>query len=94
MKELVAQHASEVDESDLEKRERALVLMGVLFEEGKQGNIPAIKEYFDRQMGKAKERVEHSGGLKLERVSQEEFETVLQSYASRRKEDSNTEESV
>lgn len=56
--ELVSQHAAEVDETDLEKRERVLVLLEVLYGEGKKGNIPAVKEYLDRQMGKSKESLD------------------------------------
>ncbi len=59
VQELVSQHSAEVDETDLEKRERVLVLMDILYKEGKaKKNIPAIKEYLDRQMGKSKESID------------------------------------
>lgn len=58
VQELVSQHSAEVDETDLEKRERVLVLLEKLYEEGKKGNVQAIKEYLDRQMGKSKESID------------------------------------
>ena len=59
VKELVSQHSAEVDETDLQKRERVLVLMEILYEEGKsKKNIAAIREYLDRQMGKSKESLD------------------------------------
>ena len=55
---LIAQHGAEPDETDQQKRERLLILMDKLYEEGKKGNVPAIKEYVDRMMGKSKERID------------------------------------
>ena len=55
VRELVAQHSAEVDETDKEKRQRVLILMEKLYEYGKKGNIAAVREYLDRQMGKSKE---------------------------------------
>lgn len=56
VKTLIAQHGSEKDE--LTKRERILELLDILYKEGLKGNIPAIKEYLDRQLGKAKDRLD------------------------------------
>ncbi len=53
IKEKISQHGITNDEK--EKKERILVLLDKLFEKGKEGNIKAIKEYFDRQLGKSKE---------------------------------------
>ncbi len=64
VKALIAQHPLEIDESDLQKRSRLLRLLDVLYEKGvTKQDVPAIKEYLDRQLGKAKERIEHSGDL-------------------------------
>jgi hypothetical protein len=60
VKELICQHGSEID--PLESKERALVLMDKLYEHGKTGNIPAIKEYLDRQLGKSRESIDHTSG--------------------------------
>ena len=51
-KELISSHGMEEIEHLGKKKERTLHLLDVLFEEGLKGNIPAIKEYFDRQFGK------------------------------------------
>lgn len=56
VKLLLAEHGATEDK--LENKERLLVLMDRLYEEGKKGNIPAIKEYIDRQLGKSKESVD------------------------------------
>lgn len=61
VKELIAQHGSEVD--PLRKQARTLVLMDKLYELGvSSNNIPAIKEYLDRQLGKSKESIDHTTG--------------------------------
>lgn len=57
VKELIAQHGSEFDE--IQGKERVLALMDALYEEGiNKRNIAAIKEYFDRQMGKSKDSLD------------------------------------
>lgn len=56
VKELIGQHGSEVDPD--KKQERVLVLLDQLYKEGKDGNIAAIKEYLDRQLGKAKDSID------------------------------------
>lgn len=57
VKDLLNQHGSEID--PLKKKERLLVLMDKLYELGSnEGNIAAIKEYFDRMMGKSKESLD------------------------------------
>jgi hypothetical protein len=62
VKAIIEQHAMQIDETDKQKRERILRLLDVLYAEGvKKHNVPAIKEYLDRQLGKAKERVEMTG---------------------------------
>lgn len=58
VKLIISQHLAEIDENDLQKRERILVLLDILYEEGKKGNISAIKEYFDRQMGKVQDKLD------------------------------------
>lgn len=56
VKELIATHGTEVVETrigkELVKKSRYLILLDVLFEEGSKKNIPAIKEYLDRTLGK------------------------------------------
>lgn len=57
VKDLLSQHGSEID--PLKQKERLLVLMDKLYDAGvKDGNIPAIKEYLDRMMGKSKESLD------------------------------------
>lgn len=47
------------------KKQRAHALLDVLFTEGlKHKSIPAIKEYFDRTRGKARQEVDLSGEIK------------------------------
>lgn len=59
VKEMIAKHATEEIEvqpsrtsKELVKKSRYLILLDVLFEEGTKKNIPAIKEYYDRTLGK------------------------------------------
>ena len=86
VKELLSQHSAEVDETDLEKRERVLVLMDKLYEEGKAGNIMAIKEYLDRQMGKAKDNLDiTTGGEKIGKMTQKELDVLLEAYANKQR---------
>jgi hypothetical protein len=64
VKTLIAQHGLQIDDSDLHKRTRLLRLLDVLYEKGvSKQDTQAIKEYLDRQLGKSKELVEHSGNL-------------------------------
>jgi|SRR5690606_8203753 len=56
IKQLLAEHATTIDEK--EKRHQILILMDKLYEVGKTGNIQAIKEYLDRQIGKSKESID------------------------------------
>lgn len=56
VKEIIGQHGVEVD--DLKKKERILVLLDKLYEAGMKGNIFAIKEYLDRQLGKSKDSID------------------------------------
>ncbi len=58
MKEIIAGHGLEEEEVNGKKLARVEILLTVLFREGAKGNITAIKEYLDRQLGKAKESVE------------------------------------
>ncbi|MCF7819889.1 MAG: hypothetical protein K9M44_00255 [Candidatus Pacebacteria bacterium] len=60
MKEIIAGHGLEEEEVNGKKVARVAILLTVLFREGAKGNITAIKEYLDRQLGKAKESVEWS----------------------------------
>lgn len=63
---LISQHGLEPDPKDKQKRTRILRLMDELYElgtKGKKKNLAAIKEYLDRQIGKSKEHVEHTGNL-------------------------------
>lgn len=61
----------EIEERNLKTGERAVIvkarnvaLMEVLFNEGiKNKNIPAIKEFLDRTLGKARQPLEHSGTI-------------------------------
>lgn len=49
------------------KKTRDVALLDVLFTEGlKRKNIQAIREYFDRTRGKARQPVEHSGKIETE----------------------------
>jgi len=64
VKELIAQHGLQVDESDLKRRTRILRLLDVLYEKGvTKDDVRAIREYLDRMLGKSKEQIEHSGNL-------------------------------
>lgn len=65
-------HANEIvevrekigDKTTIVKKSRRQALMDVLYIEGhNKKNISAIKEYFDRTQGKAKQPVEHSGSI-------------------------------
>jgi hypothetical protein len=58
MKELIEGHGLEVEEINGKKVPRVSILLTVLFREGAKGNITAIKEYLDRQIGKVKESLE------------------------------------
>lgn len=52
---------------EIVKKTRDIALLDVLFTEGlKNKNISAIKEYFDRTRGRARQPVEHSGEIKTE----------------------------
>ena len=53
VKNLITEHGSEID--PLKKKERILVLLDTLYQLGIKGNPMAIKEYFDRQLGKSKQ---------------------------------------
>ena len=58
VRELIGQHGSEID-GIFAKKERCLALLDVLYEEGfTKHNIAAIKEYFDRQLGKAPQGID------------------------------------
>lgn len=68
VKELISCHGGEIDE--IEGKERTLVLMDQLYSLGKKGNVIAIKEYLDRQIGKAKESIDHTtDGEKIEVIT-------------------------
>lgn len=58
VKALVAEHGSRPDETEKDKKERILHLLDTLYREGKKGNIAAIKEYLDRQLGKAQNNLD------------------------------------
>jgi hypothetical protein len=64
VKQLIAQHGLQIDPNDLEKRTRLLRLLDALYEKGvERKDVQAIKEYLDRQLGKSKEHIEHTGDL-------------------------------
>jgi hypothetical protein len=64
VKELISQHGIQIDSKDKQKRLRILRLLDILYEQGtKKKDVRAIKEYFDRQLGKSKEHVELKGDL-------------------------------
>jgi len=64
VKGLISQHGLQIDESDLHKRTRMLRLLDTLYEKGvNKQDVAAIREYLDRQLGKSKEHVEHTGNL-------------------------------
>lgn len=66
VKELIAQHGLQIDETDLQKRTRILRLLDALYEKGvNKHDVQAIREYLDRQLGKSKEHIEHTGDLPL-----------------------------
>lgn len=68
VKELISFHGGELD--DIEQKERVLVLMDQLYKLGRAGNVIAIKEYLDRQIGKAKESIDHTtDGEKIEIIT-------------------------
>jgi hypothetical protein len=50
----------------IEKKMRILVLLSKLFELGMKGDAKAIKEYFDRQLGRAKQSIDMKGSLSIE----------------------------
>lgn len=57
--EVISQHGIEIDHKDLKKRVRLLRLLDALYEKGvKKKDVPAIKEYLDRMLGKSKEHVD------------------------------------
>lgn len=58
MKEIIEGHGLEEETINGKKLARVAILLTVLFREGAKGNITAIKEYLDRQLGKSKESVE------------------------------------
>ncbi len=58
MKELIEGHGLEEEEVNGKKLARVAILLTVLFREGAKGNISAIKEYLDRQVGKSTESIE------------------------------------
>lgn len=52
---------------EMVKKTRDVALLDILFSEGlKNKNITAIREYFDRTRGKARQPVEHSGKIETE----------------------------
>ena len=58
MKEKIEKHGLGVEVVNGKKQSRVEILLTVLFREGAKGNVPAIKEYLDRQVGKSKESIE------------------------------------
>ena len=58
VKNLLHQHGAEIDENEKERKTRGAHLMDALYAAGKKGNIIAIKEYFDRQLGKAQQSLD------------------------------------
>lgn len=58
MKQKIEKHGLGVEVVNGKKQSRVEILLTVLFREGAKGNVPAIKEYLDRQVGKSKESIE------------------------------------
>ena len=58
MKSKIEQHGLKTEVINGKKQSRVEILLTVLFREGAKGNVSAIKEYFDRQVGRSKESIE------------------------------------
>lgn len=58
MKAKIEKHGLGTEVINGKKQSRIEILLTVLFREGAKGSVSAIKEYLDRQVGKAKERIE------------------------------------
>jgi hypothetical protein len=58
MKARIQKHGLGVEVVNGKKQTRLEILLTVLFREGAKGNVSAIKEYLDRQVGKSKESIE------------------------------------
>lgn len=65
----------------IEKKMRILVLLSKLFELGMKGDAKAIKEYFDRQLGKAKQSIDMKGSLSIEDAMAKNIEKRRQSLS-------------
>jgi hypothetical protein len=61
---LISQHGIEIDPHDVLKRTRIARLLDILYEKGvEKSDVQAIREYFDRQLGKSRETIDHTGNL-------------------------------
>lgn len=70
-------------------KKRILILLDKLFEKGSKGDIACIKEYLDRQLGKAKESIDHtSKGKTINPYSDAQVERIIQRYNSSRRAES------
>lgn len=58
MKAKIEKHGLGMEVANGKKQTRIEILLTVLFREGAKGSVAAIKEYFDRQVGKSKESIE------------------------------------
>jgi len=74
MKDLIEGHGLEAETVNGKKQARVSILLTVLFREGAKGNIAAIREYLDRQIGKSTESIEL--GNKDDRVFKVKISTV------------------
>jgi len=74
MKAKIEKHGLGVEVVNGKRQSRVEILLMVLFREGAKGNVPAIKEYLDRQVGKSTESIEL--GNKEGRVFQVNITTV------------------
>ena len=74
MKAKIEKHGLGTEVVNGKKQTRVEILLMVLFREGAKGNISAIREYFDRQIGKVTESIEL--GNKEGRVFQVNITTI------------------
>ncbi len=80
MEEVEIETSTRIGKEVIKKR-RTLVLLDVLFAKGaKDKDVQAIKEYFDRQLGKASQPIDLSGGLKVTKMG--EIEGSLKKIAN------------
>ena len=59
-----------------------------MYQAAKSGDVRAMKEYLNRTEGKVMDRIKHSGGLSVSKISDEELDNQIRTLTT----DANTED--